>query len=584
MPVWVEIPSDAMSMGYPLTMTIEMPQGFEVTAYGESTQFAMQPKPLYAATSLVKTQDSPTVIYQANFNPPPTSGNLRAAFLVKPVGIDPGHYSMTIGLNVTGSALKWDDKYITAKVLPPLNGLRPKRLPIAVFDYADYTNSDFKTNITQTMYDAGFNWIHNMNYYSQTDTVAQTLRPQGVKAGWIWWWEKHTYAILKDHPEAARIDWTSYPVPGSLCYAWCIENRELTKDLLVSYIDQKNTPVKYDCIFLDNEEKAIDDNGNIQGDFYTPITLETFRSFAGIDASVELTQATISANYADEWVNYRCWECAQMAEILGQAIKEYNPDMQYGVYSGYKYTGQYEGMSKRAYSMDWDLMAQNPYLDFGCAGYYGIPYIQNTANALDPIPMMPGEMYVEHFLSDPTMPEPGEFAFRMVWDILYGGGKGGVGLWYAQVFDAVAYSDVSRVAKAMYKVEDFLLDGVRCDSELATLNIYSGYVYAYKLGTDRRAILVINPTTLNKSISLNWNVNLAAGITSYDIESGEIFDDPQTITDTIPGRSYKIYLTEEPNPLYCGDIGTVYLRGDINEDCRVDAEDLAILAADWLAQ
>ena len=582
MPVWVEVPSDAMSMGQGLTMTIEMPIGFEITGYGESTQFAMQPKPLYIPFSVTKIQDYPKSVYQAAFNAPIFSDGLRAAFLVRPSGIEPGDYEMKIGLKTSSSSYVWSDKNITAKVLGELNGLRPRRLQMSVFDYADYTNADFKNNIAQTICDAGFNWIHNMNYYSQTNTVAQMLKPEGVKAGWIWWWEKNNYALLKDHPEAARIDWTGYPVPGSVCYAWCIANRELTKDLLVTYIDERNTPIKYECIFLDNEEKAINDSGTIQGDFYTPITLETFRSFAGIDAGVELTQASISANYADEWVEYRCWECAQMAEILGEAIKEYDPNMQFGVYSGYKYTGSYTGFSKRAYSMDWDLMGQNPYLDFGCAGYYGTSYIANTANAIYPKVMMPGEMYLNNFITDPVMLEPNEFAFRLVQDILYGGGKGGVAVWYAQVLDAAAYSAVSRVAKAMLKVEDFLLDGVRCDGELITMNIYSGYVYAYKLGADRRAILVINPEYSSKSISLNWNVSLPDTAQSYDIESGEFFDEAGTITDTIAARSFKIYITQEPNPVYCGDVGTVYLRGDINKDCRVDYDDLAILAEDWL--
>ena len=47
------------------------------------------------------------------------------------------------------------------------------------------------------------------------------------------------------------------------------------------------------------------------------------------------------------------------------------------------------------------------------------------------------------------------------------------------------------------------------------------------------------------------------------------------------GNSWVInYLMIEPT--YCGASGTVYLNGDINEDCYVDFKDVAELTNDWV--
>ena len=37
-----------------------------------------------------------------------------------------------------------------------------------------------------------------------------------------------------------------------------------------------------------------------------------------------------------------------------------------------------------------------------------------------------------------------------------------------------------------------------------------------------------------------------------------------------------------PTPAQCGDVGTVYMESDLNSDCRVDINDFAILANQWL--
>ena len=580
-PVWIKLPSDSLTMAKPLELKITMPAGFMVTAYGSSTQFAMQPVPISVPTSMNSQIVNSDVVCKIMLPTPASAGNVRVAVLITPGSADPSSYSVKLDLKTQDGSYTWPTYAATAKVLESLGKNRPEQIQISVFDYADYANSEYKSGMVELFGKSGFNYIHNMNYYSSTTTIAQQLRSNGVKAGCIWWWQKHAYGITSVYPQARRLDMVGVPIIGSLCYAWCIQNPLLAKDALVDYLTDIDTPDKYDCIFIDNEEKALDDSGNPQGDLYTPLTLEAFRAFAGIPSSVTLSPAVIKANYPNEWIDYRCWECAQMAMILGQAVKQYDPQMDFGIYSGYEYTGQYEGFSKQAYSMDWNLMQANPYIDFGCAGYYGTAYVASTAAAIYPKNMMPGVMYMENFYSTSVPPTPDEFAFRLMQETMLAGAKGGFAIWYGQVLDGAAFSAVSSVAGNIARIEDILVNGTRCDSQLTVSGISSSYVYAYELSADRKAVVVLNPEYSSKQISITWNQMLPDLIT-IDLAANQSIPDPAAITKTMPARSYSIFLTQTPAPQACGDPGTVYLTGDINKDCLVDENDLLIFLSSWL--
>lgn len=47
---------------------------------------------------------------------------------------------------------------------------------------------------------------------------------------------------------------------------------------------------------------------------------------------------------------------------------------------------------------------------------------------------------------------------------------------------------------------------------------------------------------------------------------------------------FAVYSVYEIAPTVCGDDGTIYLNGDINKDCRVDSQDLKLMASEWLFQ
>jgi len=583
MPIWPELPDEAIGCGKFLQLSVEMPVGFEISAYGKSTLFAMQPKPLVIPLSMTSSVSGDKIEYLFTLPVPPITGSPKLALLVDPGDMAQGSYPMTIGLKSIDGVLNWADNSATIEVIEPLAGVRPKRVQVAIYDYADYVDQDYKDGMTEIYRKSGTNYLHNMAYYSSTDTIAQRLKGDGVKAGWVWFWSKHTRAITNEYPEAKqRNNWGDL-IYDTLCYTWCIENREIAVDLLTEYIRQSDTPKKYECIINDNEERAVNDNGTPAGDLYTPITLEAFRSFAGIDASVVLTSVKIATDYIDQWIEFRCWQCAEMADILGEAIKAYDSEMLYGLYSGYKYTGIYTGHTKKNYSVDWDLMADVESLDFGNAGYYGQAYVTTTVNAIAPKAFVHGEMYINNFLTQPDPPIASDFFYTLMYSIYTGGGKGGVGVWYGQVLDGAGFLAVSKTAELTAQVEDYLLDGQRCDSELNLPgNLYSNYIYAYKISDDKRLVTVFNPYSYSINVTLSWKT-LPDGLETIELQSSQMTSDPKVMSGIIPARSMKVFETTVVGPGFCGDVGTVYLDGDLNEDCKVDFADFSIMVSQWLA-
>ncbi|MCK5000947.1 MAG: exo-alpha-sialidase, partial [Anaerohalosphaera sp.] len=76
-------------------------------------------------------------------------------------------------------------------------------------------------------------------------------------------------------------------------------------------------------------------------------------------------------------------------------------------------------------------------------------------------------------------------------------------------------------------------------------------------------------------------------VTAYDDDLSEgphfgVITHRVTSDDPVYNGITDLQVTIEDNEPYCGDAKTVYLASDLNKDCYIDLEDLAILAAEWL--
>lgn len=561
-PLWPELPKDSYELNEPLVLVMEMPKGFEIVAFGKSTAFALHPEPLIVPAAIESTCKTDKVIYRIKLPASPTAlikDNrklrakdlvARAALLINPGRIEPGEYPIKVSLGTEDGRKKWADLNATAHVLPPLKGQRPKRMRVEVFDYAGYTNADYRKGLADVILASGINNISNMRYYDSNDTIAQQLRKYGVKANLLLFWHNIGMEISKSMPEILTVDADGnpieithgWPVVVSICHTWAIQNREKMNEALIKYLEKKLVG-RYDGVINDNEEKAFTKGRKqIRGDLYTPITMELFRKRAGVSADVELTPEVITAKYAEEWIDFRCWQSAQMSSIFSKAVSELDPTLTYGYYSGHKYVGELAGFTRYMYATDWELLVETGGLHFGSSGYYGsIKDYAATTEALGDIPHIPAEMFIENF-SDfvRPMPAPEEFSYRLMNSLMYG--SGGFAVWYMQVLDGAGFYAISKVSAIAAEIEDFLLDGQRCDEELVIPPAFDKKaVFAYRLGA-RKLVVVINHSAKAKNVRLTWRKPIAKPntveiVTSRNLAASGIMD------AKLPPKGFAVFVT-----------------------------------------
>ena len=114
-------------------------------------------------------------------------------------------------------------------------------------------------------------------------------------------------------------------------------------------------------------------------------------------------------------------------------------------------------------------------------------------------------------------------------------------------------------------------------------NLYSNYIYAYKINDNSRQVTVFNPYSYSINVTLSWK-ELADGFETVELQSLEYMADPKVMSVTMPAMSLKVFETSATGgPEFCGDVGTVYLDSDLNKDCKVDFADFSILVSQWLA-
>jgi len=150
----------------------------------------------------------------------------------------------------------------TAQVLPPLKGRRPKRMRVEVFDYAGYTNADYRKGLADVILASGINNISNMRYYDSNDNIAQQLRKYGVKANLLLFWHNIGMEISKSMPEISTVDADGnpmeithgWPVVVSICHTWAMQNRNKMNEALIKYLEKKLVG-RYNGVINDNEEK-----------------------------------------------------------------------------------------------------------------------------------------------------------------------------------------------------------------------------------------------------------------------------------------------------------------------------------------
>ena len=140
------------------------------------------------------------------------------------------------------------------------------------------------------------------------------------------------------------------------------------------------------------------------------------------------------------------------------------------------------------------------------------------------------------------MPSPEKFAFRLMRSAIYGGGQGGVMVWYLQVLDAAGFYAIGTVSRVLSDIEDFLIDGTRCDSDLILPpRVDRNSVFAYKLDA-RRMVIIFNNSGKKKKYSLRWKTPIPKPDT-VEIVSRKHLGNTSVLPVNLNPFSFEVFIT-----------------------------------------
>ena len=115
-------------------------------------------------------------------------------------------------------------------------------------------------------------------------------------------------------------------------------------------------------------------------------------------------------------------------------------------------------------------------------------------------------------------------------------------VWYLQVLDAAGFHAIGTVSRVLSEIEDFLIDGVRCDDELVVPTQFdSGAVFAYKLDA-RRIVIVFNNSGKTKKGVLHW-IRPIPKPDTVEVVSNVRLGNVSHLPIELKPSSFKVYLT-----------------------------------------
>ncbi|NMA20772.1 MAG: hypothetical protein GX927_09355 [Lentisphaerae bacterium] len=170
------------------------------------------------------------------------------------------------------------------------------------------------------------------------------------------------------------------------------------------------------------------------------------RFAAKYDLPADLTSDEIKAKYSKQWIDFMTSQMAGVAAALYKGIKDYNPALEFYIYSGYE-----SEQTKFIYGVDWKKLIAH--MDFGGAGY-GRPIadIKATVAAVQPKPMIMGVIANPYLVSSrmpPTFTSAAEL-MRAMCD-----SSGGILIYNYPTLDARSFSAQALVSRIVAENEQF---------------------------------------------------------------------------------------------------------------------------------
>lgn len=257
-------------------------------------------------------------------------------------------------------------------------------------------------------------------------------------------WNLSLQSFLNQYPDSAQIEFASGKSSKTFVCPTLMQGKDFAAWLAENLPKWHKRRGSSDIICWDYESPVYTSYLSC----LCPRCLGRFATKYGLPA--DLTSAEIKAKYSKQWIDFMTSQMADVAAILYKGIKDYNPELEFYIYSGYE-----SEQTKFVYGVDWKKLPAH--MDFGGAGY-GRPItdIKATVAAVQPKPMLMGVIANPYMVSSrmsPTFISAAELMCAMC------DSSGGILIYNYPTLDARSFSAQALVSRIVAENEQFFAPG-----------------------------------------------------------------------------------------------------------------------------
>ncbi|MFH1478031.1 MAG: carbohydrate-binding family 9-like protein [Verrucomicrobiota bacterium] len=285
------------------------------------------------------------------------------------VALEAGQASGTILYKawIDGDAQEADYHKLKIGILPPLAGKQPESLPLIIWAYPELPEfhmlgNDQQARFISKMAHAGFNYASlgksSVARFARRGIKGFPMLPTVTIAGNF----PYVKEFVKEHPESAA----GYPdgtAADAIDPAYLLEENcpfhQRMQEVFKQYIQLFPDFLNWDYEFhVSPSEKK--DRCQIG---FSDRNIKMFKKYADIPETEPLDARAISGRFADQWIDFRCWQNARIAGLYRKLIKEIKNDCIFSFYSGYPPD------SAARYGAKWEYLSKE--VDLPMCGYGG---------------------------------------------------------------------------------------------------------------------------------------------------------------------------------------------------------------------
>jgi len=448
------------------------------------------------------------------------------------------------------------ERTLSLKILPPLTGKMPKKLPLSFWgpstEYFDYLSNAENHLMAEKFSRSGYNYKNvsivdskaNSAFLAsgmKTFLIIPTIHISGHFPGSLKYLRENPQYYEKNS-DGKRVDVINL---AHLLDKNC-PFRRVMKDVLSEYVKAFPYYLNWDHEFSPVAKGAAG---------FSEENIKLFCKMKNISFSPEMTPQKILKEFKDKWVDFRCWQNAEIAGIYREIIKNANSDCVFSIYSAYQ-----SPSTKEHYGVDWKYMGKNcDNIECG----YGRSSFRETIEASGKKHIAGGELVWGGYYDLDTFENT---IFQRLTDC------GGYMSFCDWILDGRFYKASSRAASVASDFEIFFLNHNRKD-ELAVGTdgkLRADIVVLENNG--ERLIFIFNNSRELKEVTFK-NLQLFSGAMAMDYETKTLFPDVELISTKIEPCRVKVIFVSGKNDRISGKSVAISKNNDGENIFRWKDED-----------